>query len=206
MDARNAIGNSALLMTCSDVHRASASARLRLAELLVAEGAEPCGANAAGLTAAHLASKLGSAPLLRFVLRAVAAGAADAADADERVRAAADAPASDGGYGPLHLAAKKGHFACAQVLLACGADPSAVATHKGAATPLDLALRAAADDESAGESESEGTSEGEGDRYERAERAALRAARAERQAIVALLRASGAQESEPPTESPSDAE
>ncbi|GBF87725.1 hypothetical protein Rsub_00436 [Raphidocelis subcapitata] len=114
--APNAEGRTPLMVACC-MRDGGAEA----AELLLARGADPCGADAAGNTCLHIAALAGNAELARLLLAAPG------------VRALASAPNARGRT-PLHLAAAFGGEAAARELIAAGAD--ARAADADGATPL----------------------------------------------------------------------
>ena len=95
VNASNHLKTSPLLMACSPAAAiADPRERLRLVELLLREGADVSARNVDGLSAVHLAAKLGDAAVLRVVLHAIRG--ADAVGADARAAAACNAAAASG--------------------------------------------------------------------------------------------------------------
>ena len=95
VNASNHLKTSPLLMACSPAAAiADPRERLRLVELLLREGADASARNVDGLSAVHLAAKLGDAAVLRVVLHAIRG--ADAVGADARAAAACNAAAASG--------------------------------------------------------------------------------------------------------------
>ena len=139
VNASNHLKTSPLLMACSPAAAiADPRERLRLVELLLREGADVSARNVDGLSAVHLAAKLGDAAVLRVVLHAIRG--ADAVGADARAAAACNAAAASGCEQCAALSARA--LGAALSARALGAALSARAL--GTALTLALASRSGA--------------------------------------------------------------